>query len=50
MRNPVSLSDVTTMPKVIKTGYLLFNNKTKLSDYTFSNANNKIFVNNVDRN
>ena len=47
MRNPVSLSDVTTTPKVIKTGYLLFNNKTKLSDYTFSNARNKIFVNNT---
>ena len=47
MRNPVSLSDVTTMPKVIKTGYLLFNNKTKLPDYTFSNAKNKIFINNT---
>ena len=46
MRNPVSLSDVTTMPKVIKTGYLLFNNKTKLSDYTF-NAKNMILVNNT---
>lgn len=47
MKNSVTLSDVTTMPKVIKTGYLLFNNKTKLLDYTFSNAKNKIFVNNT---
>lgn len=46
MRNPVSLSDVKILPKVIKTGYLLFDGRAKLSDYTYKlGAKNQVFVN-----
>lgn len=46
MRNPVSLSDVKNLPKVIKTGYLLFDGRAKLSDYTYKlGAKNQVFVN-----